>query len=147
MPLPRNTIELGLPAVVMHPWDLLRGLDVFADRSKLEDDLSSATVVHWAPNCATFSRAREIPVPGAKCAPVPLRNEAHPEGIPGMKLSLRSRSRLELDTDMANLSADKCVEFHVQGKLFSLEHTGRSLALHLPSWKRLMAMPGVIVLV
>ena len=40
-------------------------------------------------------------------------------------------------------SAERCMEIHFRGDFFSLE--GRSIALHLDSWKRLMGLPGVFV--
>ena len=46
---------------VMEPWDLLRGKCVFKQRSNLLESLSEARLRHFAPNCSTFSRAREIP--------------------------------------------------------------------------------------
>jgi hypothetical protein len=49
------------------------------------------------------------------------------------------------DTALAELAAVNCLTYHRSGKMFSLEHTGRSLALHLPSWKKLCEEPGVIV--
>ena len=49
---------------VFPPWDLLRGRDVFRDSFLLREELDSALVQHWAPNCGTFSRARERPIRG-----------------------------------------------------------------------------------
>ena len=50
------------------------------------------------------------------------------------------------DTEMADLSADLCLERASHGKGFTLEHPGNSLALHLDSWKRLMGHPDVHVI-
>ena len=131
---------------VLEPWDLLRGKDVFRDCDLLTDDLSEAFLHHWAPNCATYSRAREIPIKGILNPPRPIRSEIHPEGIPDeiQKMSKKQRVRLEQDTEMANLAAEKCIEAAVSGKAFSLEHPARSLARHLPSWKKLQSLPGVL---
>ena len=133
---------------VGEPWDLLRGRCVFRDRETLLNAVSEADLSHWAPNCATFSRAREIPLPGIKNAPRPVRDEASPEGIPAEleKMSGRARKKLEDDTEMADLSARTCLQRHRAGKWFSLEHPGRSLALHLKSWRELQAEPGVMKL-
>ena len=105
----------------------------------MDSNLELADNQHWAPNCATFSRAREIPVPGAKNAPVPLRSDEFPEGIPDEvnRLSSKARKRLDTDTRMADLAADSCV---------AAEHPGRSIALHLNSWKRLVQRKGVRVI-
>ena len=128
--------------VVHEPWDVLRGKDVFKESESLRLILESSNVSHWAPNCATFSRAREIPIAGIKFRPRPLRDESHPEGLPS--LSYKQRMRVRKDTELANLAANNCLIFHKTGRKFSLEHTGRSLALHLPSWKKLCSEPGII---
>ena len=60
-----------------------------------------------------------------------------------MKLSSKARKRLSADTEMAVMSAERCLARHRAGKLFSLEHPGRSIALHLPEWVRLRNEPGV----
>ena len=133
---------------VSEPWDLLRGFDVFRDGVLLCETLSEAVLQHWAPNCATFSRAREIPLKGIRNPPRPIRSEIHPEGIPDevRKMSNKQKKRLEQDTAMADLSAERCMEAHTTGRLFSLEHPARSLARHLPSWKRLEGTSGVNVI-
>ena len=130
---------------VFEPWDILRGKCIFRDKSSLESDLGEADLSHWAPNCATFSRAREIPIKGVINAPKPLRNESFPEGIPSevSQMSKRSKRKLEDDSHMANLAADRCLDTHKRGKHFTLEHPARSLARHLPSWKRLLGTSGV----
>ena len=102
----------------------MRGKDVFVDRFELDANLELADTQHWAPNCATFSRAREIPVPGAKNAPVPLRSDEFPEGIPDevSRLSSKARKRLDTDTCMADLAADSCVAADEREKGFTFEH-------------------------
>ena len=128
------------PGVSMFPpWDLLRGRCVFKHRGQLLAEAKEAEVSHWAPNCATYSRAREIPIQGVASPPRPLRNESNPEGIPEelARMGKRARRRLEDDTAMADLSAEQCEEAADRGKVFTLEHPGNSLARHLPSWKRL----------
>ena len=92
-------------------------------------------------------RSPELPIQGVKNPPRPLRSESFPEGIPGelAKLSRTSRSRVDVDTKLAVLSAEHCIEIHARGDFFSLEAPGRSIALHLDAWKRLMDLPGVFV--
>jgi len=58
-------------------------------------------------------------------------------------MSKKARTRLELDTSMADMAALECADAHRQGKGFTLEHPGRSIALELPSWKALREMAGV----
>ena len=136
------------PFRVFEPWDLLRGRCVFRDRAQLIDEVNECDLSHWAPNCATFSRAREIPIPGVANPPRPVRSESCPEGIPEEleKMSQKSRKKLSDDTEMADLSARQCTQKHLEGKYFTLEHPGRSLAHNLESWKRLKEQPGVRVL-
>ena len=52
--------------VILEPWDLLRGLCMFKMRDRLDGETSLANLSHYTPNCATFSRAREISIPGVK---------------------------------------------------------------------------------
>ena len=129
---------------IFPPWDLLRGRDVFRDSEILEQELDDS-LVHWAPNCATFSRAREIPIKNVPNPPRPLRSLEYPEGIPSETrlLSKKSLKRLRDDTRMADMAAVNCLHRHRQAKKFSLEHPGRSLALELPSWKKLRSSSGV----
>ena len=127
------------------PWDILRGFDVFRDSELLDSRLLLALLTHFAPNCATFSRAREIPIKGATNAPRPIRSSEHPEGIPGevARMTKKQRGRLDADTCMANLSADKCFQALSEGRFFSLEHPEGSIARSLPSWKKLASHPEV----
>ena len=124
--------------VLHEPWDSLRGRDVFKDGGELGSRLDEPSLGHFAPNCATFSRAREIPMKRVSNPPRPLRNETFPEGTPSEspKLSKKARERLHNATKLADLSAEKCLYLHSQKKLFSLENPGRSHAHELKSWKR-----------
>ena len=130
---------------VAEPWDLLRGKDVFRDESELKVSLRDAKVAHWAPNCCTFSRAREKPIPGVANAPKPLRSVEHPRGIPEVvsKLPQAKRRKLDLDTKMADMAAEHCLVAHREGRYFSLEHPRNSLARGLESWSRLEGEEGV----
>ena len=148
-------VSSGVPPVgscppfrVFEPWDLLRGRCVFRDRAQLIDEANQCDLSHWAPNCATFSRAREIPIPGVANPPRPVRSESFPEGIPEEleKMSQKSRKKLDDDTEMADLSAQQCLKKHKTGRFFTLEHPGRSLAHNLESWRELETQPGVRVL-
>lgn len=143
-PLPFSSSDFW---TVDAPWDLLRGFDVFRDAEFLNSRLSEASLAHFAPNCATFSRAREIPIQGASNAPRPLRSLDHPRGIPGEleRMNKKQRSRLESDTSMADLSAEKCFEALEAGRYFSLEHPEGSLARELESWKKLSRDPRVLI--
>ena len=143
--LKQDSKERRRKKVVREPWDLLRGRDVFRDVSLLYQTLGFTTMAHWAPNCATFSKARERPIPRVKNAPKPVRSESYPKGIPSAlrNMSTRSRKRLQLDTEMADMAARDCLDRHARGKEFGLEHPEGSIARQLPSWKELQEKPGV----
>ena len=135
----------SLSSFVFEPWDLLRGLDVFVDSVRLSNELENAWLRHWAPNCATFSRAREIPIAGVPNAPRPVRSGEFPLGIPEevQKMSKKQRARLECDSRMADMAAEDCWSAAQHGKPFSLEHPAGSIALSLKSWKRLIEREDV----
>ena len=124
---------------IFPPWDILRGRDVFKDQGELRAELNQASAGHFAPNCATFSRAREIPVKGVKNAPVPIRSANFPTGIPSEveRMAPKQRRRLENDTRMADMSAEACWDLAEQKKGFTLEHPHGSIAWELDSWKKL----------
>ena len=129
----------------MPPWDLSRGRDVFRDRKRLRTDLDSALAQHWPPNCGTFSRARDRPIPGVENAPIPLRSDLHPRGIPSVLEGLppSKKRKVELDTDMAEMSAVECLKAHRSGRYFSLENPKNSIARQLKPWKDLEGEVGV----
>lgn len=121
-------------------------MDVFVDDDRLNRELDEAWLRHRAPNCATFSKAREIPIAGVPNAPRPVRSGAHPLGIPEevQRMSGKQRARLHCDSRMANMAAEDCIKADEEGKPFSLEHPAGSIALDLDSWKRLLRRNGVM---
>ena len=132
---------------VFAPWDLMRGFDVFRDSVLLHSTLSQVDFQHWAPNCGTFSRARERPIPGVANPPVPLRSDECPFGIPSVLSTLppAKRRKVELDTDMAVMAADSSLRAHRNGRYFGLEHPKNSIARRLPGWETLEQEVGVFV--
>ena len=142
-----SAVPEGVSEDIGTAWDTQRdpALNVLARKATLQQQLRRSLIEHFAPNCATFSRARERPVPGARRAPRPLRSTLYPEGLPEVWSSggRRTQLRVEQDTEMAILAAEEALEAHRAGKAFTLEHTGRSLALNLPAWKLLMNTPDV----
>ena len=136
------------------PWDYLidKTKNVIHNHATLVEEVRSSELQHWGPNCGTFTRARDILIPGVKNAPPPLRNNCFPEGLPailnraGPADGDRTRQRVIDDTFMADLAAEECLRTHRAGFGFSLEHPGRSIALELPSWKRLREERGVFAL-
>ena len=136
----------GRKRCVFPPWDLLRGRDVFVNRSQLISELDATILQHWAPNCGTFSRARERPIPGVANPPPPLRSDQFPEGIPEALHSLPAskKRKLDLDTQMADLAASECLKAHRSGRYFTLENPKNSIARKLDTWKRLEGAVGVM---
>ena len=130
----------------LQPWDLLLGRDVFTLHDLLTSELLLSDVSHWAPNCATFSRAREKSIPGADFSPPPLRSVEYPQGLPWVLTgkNRKVKERVTLDTRMADMAAEACLSHHRKRKFFSLEHPEGSLARELPSWKALENEDGVI---
>lgn len=133
------------PFRVNPPWDLLRGKDVFESTPELEDDVLNSDLTHWGPNCATYSRAREIPIHNVKNPPRPLRSLLHPKRIPCevAKMTRKQKRRLDDDTRMADMAAEMSLERARAGKWFSLEHPAGSIAWSLESWKKLSNEPEV----
>ena len=145
-PTPSSVPSFVSTCRMFAPWDLLRGRDVFKDSVELEQELDDSALAHWAPNCATFSRAREIPIKNVTNPPRPLRSTEHPAGVPAelLLLSKKSLKRLRDDTRMADMAAENCLKRHRRNQKFTLEHPGRSIALFLPSWKKLREEEGVM---
>ena len=120
---------------------------IFTDSRLLNNELSVSFAAHWAPNCSSFSRAREKPIPGVANPPRPLRSDTYPRGIPSVlvKLPRAKRRKLEADTQMAEMAANDCLSRISEGKLFSLEHPKNSIARELPSWKAFKSHESVFV--
>ena len=80
-----------------------------------------------------------------KNAPVPLRSDLHPRGIPSVLEGLppSKKRKVELDTDMAEMSAVECLKAHRSGRYFSLENPKNSIARQLKPWKDLEGEVGV----
>ena len=129
------------------PWDNLidKSRDVIKNGDFFRDEQEAAEASHWGPNCATFSRARERPIPGVKNPPPQLRSLDEPRGLPFLNQPSwrKTKERVDRDTYMADLAAKSCLRDHRRGKIFSLEHPGNSIALKLDSWIELMNEPGI----
>ena len=133
---------------VAQPWDIKidPSLNALDNSNKLTSEVLDCEFTHWAPNCATFTRAREKPISYNKHGPPPLRSDQHPAGLPCIihGPDCMNKERVIKDTAMANLAAQTALRCHQAGLGFSIEHPGRSIALHLPSWIELLAQPGVL---
>ena len=131
------------------PWDKLRGdqFDVMENEVVLNEVISNSAAQHHGPNCGTFSRARERPIPGVVNSPKPLRSNEFPEGLPYLEQPRWNRMKVRVDRDsyMAIGAAQRCIRAHKAGLPFTLEHPGNSIARELNSWKELVAMEGVFI--
>ena len=131
------------------PWDKLRGdqFDVMENEVALDEVISNSAAQHHGPNCGTFSRARERPIPGVVNSPKPLRSNEFPEGLPYLEQPRWNRMKVRVDRDsyMAIGAAQRCIRAHKAGLPFTLEHPGNSIARELSSWKELVAMEGVFI--
>ena len=117
---------------------MLRGRDVFKEVDVLDSEMEEASLSHLAPNCATFSRAREIPIKGVANPAKPLRSSSFPLGIPHevKLLSKKAKVRLDNDSFMARDSGRRALTLHRRGRKFSLEHPLRSMAMDWTSGLR-----------
>ena len=150
--------------MVAEPWDKLRGrtidgkseydVEVPANLERLRSQAAMTLVQHWAPDCATFSRALEKPIPGAPAGggPQPLRSKLHLRGLPVKALNAQFGPRraqiiiekLKLHNLMAELAAQECLKAVQEGRYFCIENPGNSLLWQLPEFKELAAMAGVV---
>ena len=96
------------PARVGDPWDfLIRPEDDLRDsaaRMRLQTLMRAAAIVHFGIDCKTFTRARGIPVKGAKWWPKAVRSDEWPLGLPSLG-ALKS-SVLKTKVLEANAMAD-----------------------------------------
>ena len=150
--------------MVAEPWDKLRGrtidgkseydVEVPANTERLRGQAAMSLVQHWAPDCSTFSRALEKPIPGAPEGegPQPLRTKMHLRGLPTKALNAQFGPRrakiiiekLKLHNLMAELAAQECIKAVKEGRFFCLENPGGSWIWQLPEYKELAAMAGVV---
>ena len=138
------------------PWDILRGkvisgvneFDVLQAKNAERVALMTATSLlqHWAPQCRTFSRLRDRPIPGVARhkQPRPCRDADHPKGLPEvMALKNDLPAKVQGDTDMAVLALTQCALAAATGRFFILENPTHSWLWELPEAKALMGMAGV----
>ena len=121
------------------PWDKLRGdqFDVMENEGALDEVISNSAAQHHGPNCGTFSRARERPIPGVVNSPKPLRSNEFPEGLPYLEQPRWNRMKVRVDRDsyMAIGAAQRCTRTRKAGLPFALERPGNSSARELNCWK------------
>ena len=56
-------------------------------QAEIRPVIRQADAAFWAPDCATFTRARERPIPSVRHAPRPLRSAQMPRGLLGVSLA------------------------------------------------------------
>ena len=91
---------------------------------------------HFGVPCGTCSRAREIPLDDG--GPVPLRSEAHPEGLPN--LSQQDQTRVNLANRVYQVCCQLIFLFHSLGKDWTLENPFRSLFWFTKFWREVLAI-------
>ena len=91
---------------------------------------------HFGVPCGTCSRAREIPLDDG--GPVPLRSEAHPEGLPN--LSQQDQTRVNLANRVYQVCCQLILLFHSLGKDWTLENPFRSLFWFTKFWREVLAI-------
>lgn len=78
-----SSSALSLPGPA-EPWDWYQDavrFDVFSNADRLDSECLNSAVESHGPNCGTFSRARERPIPGVARLPPPLRSINKPRGL------------------------------------------------------------------
>ena len=156
--------QSGTKHLVAEPWDKLRGrqvdgrseydVEVPANRERLSAQASMSLAQHWAPDCSTFSRALERPIPGAPAGkgPRPLRSRQHPRGLPwqvlqenfGTKTAKVIQEKIKLHNMMAEITARACLKAAKEGRFFCVENPGNSYLWQLEEFKELAKLKGVV---
>ena len=96
--------------------------------------------VHMGPPCGAASRAREIRVSRASHGPPPLRSMEHPDGLP--HLTGTNRTRVDQANRLYALVALIWRTCHARGIMVTVENPTRSLFLHTSFWA---AKPALMV--
>ena len=99
-----------------------------------------SAVVFCAPDCSTFSRAREIPVPGIRCRQ--RRAEEFPLAFT-TGLSEKECKRINDHNRIAEWTAVVCQMALEDGRSFMVENPLRSYLWCLPSFRALASDPSV----
>lgn len=140
----------GRSSKVSEPWDTLSGGEVMdllldAHRTRANALEMKSAVVHFSPSCKTFTRIREIPIPGASRPPVPLRSEEHPLGLPFLKQDkwVALGRRVADDNSLAIWAIERCMHRAKRKLGFTLEHPGNSYIWELGQAKELLGFPEV----
>ena len=137
-----------LPDVIRMPWDLKRGpkFDMLIKRNKERYVRQrQSNRLNWeAPDCSTFSKAREISRPGAP--PCPLRSIEEPYGITYGPYALNDQQMEDLKphTDMMVTSLEGCIDDVLAGRAALLESPIEAYTWALQEAIKFAALPGVL---
>ena len=148
--------------LVAEPWDKLRGrlvdgwseydVTVPANEARLRSQAALSLTQHWAPDCSTFSRALDKPIPGAKegQGPMAMRSKEFPEGLPWQELKARFKwtakvvkDKLKLHNMLAGLAAAECLKAARQGRYVIVENPAQSYLWDLPAFRELARLQGM----
>ena len=104
--------------------------------------------VHSGPPCGTFTRAREIPIPQWKLdqgcpAPMPLRSQTHPEGLPDNQLSDVDKIKVRKGNIIAKFCAKIARICNEKGIHWSMENPTNSYLWQMPDQQKLLQLPNV----
>ena len=102
-------------------------------------------MAHFSPSCKTLTRAREIPIAGAKFRPTAVRSEEFPLGLKSLSTQWMAsmKARLETDNVLAEWAVRMAVLRHTAGLGFILENPWNSYLWLFPSALALAALDGV----
>jgi len=134
------------------PWDIKRGgaehdLLEAGPRARCELQVAASRMTHFAPNCATLSRARDKPPKGATRWPPRLRSNLHPRGLPQLWTTPTRKGegeRVEKDNCMVDWAIEECIKAAKEGRGFSLESPLRAYLWLFPRAVELEEMEGTI---
>ena len=110
-------------------------------RLRSERLMRRSRTVGIAPECKTLSKARDIPIPGAKIQPKRLRSKKFVLGFP--KLRGRLLNKVQKGNRMAKWSLKSAIDIHKQRRGVWVENPGNSYMWDFEEAKEFAGLPGV----
>ena len=135
---------------VAEPWDRLVGgetmdLLLCEHRTRANVTEAKAAVAHFSPSCKTLTRIREVPIPGAKFSPPPVRSAEFPRGLQALRRPNWAglAVRVENDNNLADWALERCIRRAKAGLGFTLENPWGSYLWMFELARELAKLPGV----
>ena len=128
----------------VYPCDLIFGDEFDLANAEVQDSIRAqireADACFWAPECSTFSRAREkrLPVPGG--GPPVLRNKQFIHGMPN--LCGKDRVKVEVANRFTQFTLRETLEGVLAGKCQVIENPAGSLLWDFPEFDMLRSCSG-----